>query len=70
MQTVTFKKAFTIEVDAATTLTYPEGWTGPVDDDVAVEAEKEGCIEGKVKAAKKGKAADAEPVADADTPPA
>lgn len=44
MQTVTFTKAFTIDVDAATKLTYPEGWTGPVDDDIAEMAAEEGCI--------------------------
>lgn len=68
MQTVTFKKAFTIDVDAATKLTFPEGWAGPVDDDIAELAAEEGATEGKAKAAKKGKASDALP--DADAPPA
>ena len=68
MQTVTFIAAFTVDVDAATKLTYPQGWTGPVDDDIAEAAEAEGAIEGKAKGGKKGKASDAKP--DADAPPA
>lgn len=69
MQTVTFTKAFTVEVDAATKLTYPEGWTGPVDDDIAALAAEEGWIAAKAKAEKPAKAkAEAAPAADA--PPA
>lgn len=63
MKKVTFTKAFTVVVDAMTKLTYPEGWSGNVEDDIADAAAKEGCIEGKPKA--KGKAEDA-----AETPPA
>lgn len=72
MHTVTFIKAFTLDVDAATKLTYPEGWTGPVDDDIAEMAAEEGCIKVDVPAddvpaaPAKGKAK----AADADAPPA
>ena len=66
MQTVTFIKAFTIVEDASTTTTYPEGWTGEVENDIAELAAQEGCIEGKAKP--KGKAG--APPAEADTPPA
>lgn len=76
MHTVTFIKAFTLDVDAATKLTYPEGWTGPVDEDIAAMAAEEGCIEAAPaddaqaddapSTPAKGKAKAAE----ADTPPA
>lgn len=71
MQTVTFKKAFMMDVDAATKLTFPEGWTGPVDDDVVELAAEEGCIEGKAKPkAKRGKTVPVDPAAPAgDAPP-
>jgi 2-oxoglutarate decarboxylase len=55
LQTVTFIAAFTIDVDAATKLTYPEGWSGPVDDDIAEAAEAEGCLPAKPKAEKPAK---------------
>jgi hypothetical protein len=66
MKNVTFTKAFTIVEDERTTTTYPEGWTGEVENDVAELAAEEGCIEGKAKP--KGKA-DAAP-AGADNAPA
>lgn len=68
MKTVTFIKAFTIVEDERTTTTYPEGWTGEVEDDIAAEAAEaaeEGAVESKAKP-KSAKAA----AADADTPPA
>jgi hypothetical protein len=49
MKTVTFIKAFTIEVDERTTTTYPEGWVGEVEDDIAAAAAEEGAVEGKAK---------------------
>ena len=67
MKTVTFIKAFTIVEDERTTTTYPEGWTGEVEDDIAAEAAEEGCVEGKAKP-KSAKAAAV--AANADTPPA
>lgn len=66
MQTVTFLSAFTVEVDSATSITYPQGWSGPVDDEIADLAAEAGCIEAKAKPSRKGKAA----VADAEAPPA
>lgn len=71
MKTVTFTKAFTIEEDERTTTTYPEGWTGEVEDDIAELAAEDGAIErkSKPKTAKPAKG-DAAPAADADTPPA
>lgn len=84
MKSVTFIKPFTIREDERTTTTYPEGWVGEVEDDIADLAAEEGCIEAKAKPkvvkAKggKGKAAtdegaddganEGEP--DADAPPA
>lgn len=65
MKTVTFIKAFTIVEDERTTTTYPEGWTGEVEDDIAAAAAEEGAVESKAKP-KSAKAA----AADADTPPA
>ena len=61
MKTVTFTKAFTIEEDERTKTTYPEGWVGEVEDDIAELAAEEGCIEGKAKpkVAKPAKADDA-----------
>jgi hypothetical protein len=84
MKTVTFTKAFSIVEDERTTTTYPEGWVGEVEDDIADAAAEEGCIEvkGKPKVAKT-KAAKAsgetsegadtgadEGQSDAETPPA
>lgn len=77
MKTVKFIKPFTIIEDGRTTLTYPEGWTGEVEDDLAAAAKAEGCIETKAKPKVK-KAEDATDdatsedgaAADADTPPA
>lgn len=72
MKTVTFIKPLTIVEDERTTTTYPAGWSGEVEDDIAELAAEEGCIEGKAKPkAKKGKAdpVDPDPV-DPDLPPA
>lgn len=71
MKTVTFIKAFTIEEDERTTTTYPEGWTGEVEDDIAALAAEEGVIEAKAKPkAAKGAKADTAADADTDAPPA
>jgi hypothetical protein len=68
MKTVTFTAAFTIEEDERTTTTYPAGWTGEVEDDIAAMAAEEGCIESKAKP-KSAKAGSA-PADDAGAPPA
>lgn len=74
MKTVTFLKALTIEEDERTTRTFPEGWTGEVEDDIAELAAEEGCIAGKAKSkAKKGKTDPVEPASlepDPAAPPA
>lgn len=59
MKTVTFIMPFTIVEDERTTLTYPEGWVGEVEDDIAEAAAEEGCIEATAKP-KSAKAAKAE----------
>ena len=71
MKTVTFIKPFTIIEDERTTTTFPEGWSGEVEDDIAELAAEEGAVEGKAKpkVAKPAKA-EATPAADASTPPA
>lgn len=70
MKTVTFTKAFTIQEDERTTTTYPEGWVGEVEDDIAEAAAEEGCIEAKAKPKVAKAKGDAAPAADADAPPA
>ena len=71
MKSVTFIKPFTIREDERTTTTYPEGWVGEVEDDIAEAAAEEGCIEAKAKpkVAKPAKG-DSAPAADAGAPPA
>ena len=67
MANVTFLREFSYDLDAATRRSFPEGWSGVVDDDVAALAAEAGAIEG-VKP--KGKVS-AKPAADAgDTAPA
>lgn len=70
MKSVTFIKPFTIREDERTTTTYPEGWVGEVEDDIAELATEEGCIEGKAKPKVVKAKGDATPAADAAAPPA
>lgn len=67
----TFTAEFTVDIDASTRRTFPEGWSGDVDDEIAEAADKAG-VTGKA-APKKGKAEAAdkagEPAPEGDAAP-
>lgn len=69
---LTFTQTFTYEIDDRTSRTFPQGWSGEVDDDVAELAIDAGVVDEapKPKAAKKADKTPAEPPADEGKAPA
>lgn len=69
MKTRTFTTDFSYEVDDSTRRTFPQGWSGEVEDDVAEAADAAGATDKP--ASKKGKAGATDaPPAPEDAPPA
>ena len=56
MKQRTFIRDFTHDIDESTRKTFPEGWSGEVDDDIAAAADDAGATDKPAKSGKGGKA--------------
>ena len=66
MKKRTFIRDFIHDIDDSTRKTFPEGWSGEVDDDVAAAADKAGATDAPAKSGKSDKAGATDaPAADA-----